>query len=94
MLEVGNCRRVRIVPFVVLNIYSAYSTFLGRSTLSRAAIAPWCLTLKFSTKNDVGVVHEDQGLGHECYVVELREARRREKGKDAKGAFFIKNLDA
>ena len=75
-LGIGECRRVRMLQFVVLDIHSPYNAFLGRPALAefRAAIAPWCLTLKFPTDCGIGVIHGDQAAGRACYVVELREA--------------------
>ena len=68
---------------MVLDGYSAYNAFLGRPALSdfRAATAIWCLKLKFPTPAGVGVVDGDQSMSRECYVTELREMRRLEKGK-------------
>ena len=79
----GERRRVRILPFIVLDVDSPYNVFLGRPTLAefRGALAPWCLTLKFPTDNGVGVVHDDQATGRACYAAELREAQLKEKGK-------------
>ena len=44
-------RRVWILQFVGPDIDSLYNTFLDRPALTefKAAIAPWCLTLKFPT---------------------------------------------
>lgn len=55
------------MPFVLLDIYSSYNAILDRPALAecRAAIAPWCLTFKFPTENDVRVVYGDQGLDRE-----------------------------
>ena len=79
----GDRTRVRMLPFVVMDVDSPYNAFLGRPALAafRAALAPWCLTLKFPTDRGVGVVHGDQVSGRACYVAELREARQRDKGK-------------
>ena len=79
----GEHRRVRTLPFIVLDDDSPYNVFLGRPALEefRAALAPWCLTLKFPTDKGVGVVHGDQATSRTCYMAELREAQRREKGK-------------
>ena len=91
----GERRRVRILPFVVLDVDSPYNVFLGRPALAefRAALAPWCLTLKFPTDKGVGIVHGDQAAGRSCYVAELREAHRREKGKVADNPVRILNAD-
>ena len=91
----GERRRVRILPFIVLHFDSPYNIFLGRPALVefRAALAPWCLTLKFPTDSGVGVVHGDQATGRACYAAELREARRREKGKVADRSIRSRNAD-
>ena len=91
----GKHMRVRILPFIVLDVDSPYNVFLGRLALAefRAALAPWCLTLKFPTDSGVGVVHGDQATGRTCYVAELREAQRREKGKVADRSVHIRNAD-
>ena len=73
-LGIEERRRIRILSFIVLDIESPYNAFLGRPALAdfRAALAPWCLTLKFPTDNGVGVIHGDQSTGRACYVAELR----------------------
>ena len=74
---------MQILPFIVLDVDSPYNVFLSRLALVefRTALAPWYLTLKFLIDNGVGVVHGDQATGQTCYVAELREAQRKEKGK-------------
>ena len=83
------------MSFIVLDVHSLYNVFLGRPALEefKAALAPWCLTLKFSTDKGVGVVHGDQATGRACYVAELREAQCREKGKVADSSVRIQNFD-
>lgn len=51
--------------------------FLGRPTLIyfRPALALWCLTKKFPTENNIGVVKGDQEMAREYYMTELREAK-------------------
>ena len=70
---------------MIVDEFSAYNAFLGRPTLTafKAVLASWCLTIKFPTDNGVGVIKGDQNAGRECYLTELREARKREMGKDA-----------
>ena len=43
----GERTRVRILPFIVLDVDSPYNVFLGRPALAEfgVALAPWCLTL-------------------------------------------------
>ena len=82
-LGIRDRRRVRMLLFIVMDIESPYNAILGRPALAdfRAALAPWCLTLKFPTDNGVGVVHGDQSTDRVCYVAELRDINRKEKGK-------------
>ena len=77
----GEHQRVRILPFVVLDIESPYNAFLGRPALAkfRACIAPWFLLLKFPTEAGVGIVRGDQVAARACYIAELKLLR---KGKD------------
>ena len=93
-VELGEGERkvVRKQTFVIVDEFSAYNAFLGRPTLAafKAVLAPWCLTIKFPTDNGVGVIKGDQNAGRECYLAELREARKREMGKDAATPVRIK----
>jgi len=75
-LDCSDRTRVRMLPFIVLDVNSPHNALLGLSALVefRAALVPWCLTLKFTTNRSVGVVHEDRVFGQACYVAELREA--------------------
>ena len=86
---------MRVLPFIVMDVDSPYNVFLGCPVLVefRAALAPWCLTLKFSMDKGVSVVHGDQATGRACYVAELREAQRREKGKVADSSVRIRKTD-
>ena len=88
----GQKKVVRRQTFVIVDEFSAYNAFLGRPTLAafKAILAPWCLTMKFPTDNGVGVVKGDQNAGRECYLIELREARKREMGKGAAAPVRIK----
>ena len=96
-VELGNGerRRVRMLQFVVLDIHSPYNAFLGRPALAefRAAIAPWCLTLKFLTDHGIGVIQGDQAAERACYVAELCEAQRREKGKGVEESLCVRFTD-
>ena len=94
-LGVGERRRVRMLQFVVLDIDSPYNAFLGRPALAefRAAIAPWCLTLKFPTDHGVGVIQRDQAAGRACYVAELRGVQRKEKGKGVEESLCVRSVD-
>ena len=69
--------------FVIVDEFSAYNAFLGRPTLAafKIILAPWCLTMKFPTECGVGIVKGDQGAGRECYLIELKESKKKEKGK-------------
>ena len=84
-LGTGECRSIRILQFVVLDVESPYNAFLGRPALAefRAIIAPWCLTLKFPTVNGVGVVQGDQvdlrTIIHRNRVARLHNAKDRLK---------------
>ena len=73
----GERQRVRILPFVVLDVESPYNAFLGRPALAkfRACIAPWCLLLKFPTEAGIGIVRGDQVAARACYVAELKLLR-------------------
>ena len=73
----GERQRVRILPFVVLDVESPYNAFLGRPALAkfRACIAPWCLLLKLPMEAGVGVVRGDQVAARACYVAELKLPR-------------------
>ena len=75
----GDRPRVRILPFVVLDVESHYNAFLGRPALAefRACIAPWCLLLKFPTDSGVGTMRGDQATGRACYVAELKMLMKR-----------------
>lgn len=81
-----------MLPFVVMDVNSLYNAFLSRPALAefKAAITFWCLTLEFSTKNGVGIIHGDQATGHARNVAELRDAQRRKKGKDVEKPLCIK----
>ena len=70
----GDHQRVRILPFVVLDVELPYNAFLGRPALAefRACIAPWCLLLKFPTDSGVGTMRGDQAMGRACYMAELK----------------------
>ena len=94
-LGIGERRRVRLLQFVVLDIASPYNAFLGRPALAefRAAIAPWCLTLKFPTDHGIGIVQGDQAAGRACYVAELREAQKKEKGKGVEESLCVRFSD-
>ena len=83
---------VRKQTFVIVDGFSAYNAFLGRPTLAafKAILAPWCLTMKFPMDNCFGVIKWDQNARRECYLIELREARKREMGKDAAAPLCIK----
>ena len=83
---------VRKQTFVIVDEFSAYNAFLGRPTLVafKAILAPWCLIMKFPTDNGVGVVKVDQNVGRECYLIELRERKKREMGKGAAAPLRIK----
>jgi len=87
MVELGEGMRkvVRKQTFVIVDEFSAYNAFLGRPTLAafKAILAPWCLTMKFPTESGVGVVKGDQSAGRECYLVEVKEVKKKEKGKGA-----------
>ena len=84
-----------MLQFVVLDIHSLYNAFLGRPALAefRAAIAPWCLTLKFPTDHRIGVIQGDQAAGRACYVAELCGAQRKEKGKGVEEYLCIRFVD-
>ena len=94
-LGIGERRRVRLLQFIVLDIASPYNAFLGRPALAefRAAIAPWCLTLKFPTDHGIGIVQGDQAAGRACYVAELREAQKKEKGKGVEESLCVRFSD-
>ena len=70
----GDRQRVRILPFVVLDVESPYNAFLGRPALAefRACIAAWCLLLNFPTDSGIGVMRGDQATGRACYMTELK----------------------
>lgn len=76
-------RTVQQVQFVVLDGFSTYNAFLGRPALSdfKAVMAIWCLKLKFPTRERVGVVEGNQSMSRVCYIAELREMKRLDKGK-------------
>jgi len=78
--------------FVIIDEPSAYNAFLGRPALAafRIILSPWNLTMKFPTDNGVGVLKGDQNAGRECYLIELRESKKREKAKDAVAPLRIK----
>lgn len=96
VLGEGDRKRVQIVTFVVLDIFTTYNAFLTQLDLAifQTVIAPWCLMMKFPTDNGVGVVQGDQGLECECYVAKLKEAKRHEKEKGMEKTLCIKSLDA
>jgi len=50
--------------------------------------------MKFPTDNGVGEIEGDQDVARDCYVTELRENWRKEKGKDARAALCFKNSEA
>ena len=83
------------VAICCLDIPSPYNAFLVRPALAefRVAIAPWCLTLKFPTDHGIGVVQGDQAAGRACYVAELREAQRKEKGKGVEESLCVRSTD-
>jgi len=76
---------------VIIDEPSAYNAFLGRPALVafKIILAPWSLTMKFPTHNGVGVVKRDQNAGRKCYLIELRESKKREKAKDAVAPLHI-----
>jgi len=78
--------------FVIIDESSAYNAFLERPALAafKIILAPWSLTMKFPTDNGVGVVKGDQNAGRECYLIELKESKKREKAKDAVSPLRIK----
>ena len=78
--------------FVIVDEMSAYNAFLGRPALAafKVYLAPWCLLMKFPTDRGVRIVKGDQSTARECYLTELREAKKREKGKDALAPLRIK----
>lgn len=80
----------------MLDGFSAYNAFLGRPALSdfRAVTAIWCLKLKFPTPDGVGVVEGNQSMSRECYVAELREMKRLDKGKDSAAQPCPKSVEA
>ena len=80
----GERSRIRMLPFIVVDIESPYNCILGRPALAdfRATLAPWCLTLKFPTDKGVGVVYGDQPVARMCYYSEWKSFHRHEKGKD------------
>lgn len=49
--------------------------------------------MKLPIDSGVGIVHGDQVAGCGCYVTELKEAMRKEKGKSVEGPLCIKALD-
>ena len=93
-IELGEGERkiFRKQMFVIVDEVSAYNAFLGRPTLAafKIYLAPWCLIMKFPTESGVGVVRGDQNATRECYLIELREAKKREKRKDAAAPLLIK----
>jgi len=97
-VELGSYPRsvVRKKTFVLIDIHSAYNAFLGRPALSdfQIVLAPWCLKMKFLTDNGVGEVEGNQDVARDCYVTELRENRKREKGKGVEAALCVKNSEA
>lgn len=76
---------VRQVQFVVLDGYSAYNTFLGRTSLSdsRVVTTIWCFVMKFRAPKGVGVMRGNEDTSRKCYVAELREVRHIEEGKSS-----------
>jgi len=97
-VEIGSHPRsvVRKQTFVLIENHSAYNAFLGRPALSdfQIVLAPWCLKMKFPTDNGVGEVEGDQDAARDCYVTELRNNRRKNKGKDAETTLCMKSLEA
>lgn len=81
-----------MLPFIILDVDSPHNAFLSRLALAEfwATLIPWCLTSKFPTDNDVGVLYSDQATGCACYIAELREAQRKEKGKGIDKSFTSK----
>ena len=97
-VEIGSHPRsvVRKQTFVLIENHSAYNAFLGRPALSdfQIVLAPWCLKMKLSTDNEIGEVEGDQDAARDCYVTELRNNRRKNKGKDAETTLCMKSLEA
>ena len=87
---------IRKQTFVLIDGPSAYNAFLGRPALSdfQITLAPWCLKMKFPTSEGVGEVEGDQDIARDCYVTELRQNTRREKGKDVGVAPRIQDQEA
>jgi len=84
-VELGSHPRsvVRKQTFFLIYSHSAYNAFLGRLALSdfQIVLAPWCLKIKFPTDNGLGEIEGNQDAPRYCYVTELRENQKREKGK-------------
>jgi len=97
-VELGRYPRsmVRKQIFVLIDNHSAYNAFLGRPTLSdfQIMLARWCLKMKFPTNNGVGQIEGNQDAARDCYVIELRENRKREKSKGVEAVLCIKNSEA
>ena len=48
---------------------------------------------EFPTDNGVGEIEGDQDAARDCYVTELRNNRRKDKGKDAETSLCKKKLE-
>lgn len=77
-----------MVRFLIIDRPSAYNAILGRTALNdlKAVTSTPHLSMKFPTKEGVGVEKENQRMARECYNTSLKKLPEtmglREKTKD------------
>ncbi|XP_073151889.1 uncharacterized protein [Henckelia pumila] len=70
----GNCRKTRIVSFIIVDAPFAYNAILGRPAMTTFMAVASALhqKIKFPVGNEVGEVQGDQVIARKCYVEEVR----------------------